>query len=98
MMEEGQESQEGQEGQERQESQEDCCLIQEQEKGHDQKQSDISCGRDISASSGVVGEKLAPFNPTDRAAIHIALQMLQIAPFDVIYDLGCGDARFLVEV
>jgi precorrin-6B methylase 2 len=45
-----------------------------------------------------VGVKLAPYNPTNNDAIDIALHMLNIRPNETIYDLGCGDARFLVSV
>jgi precorrin-6B methylase 2 len=45
-----------------------------------------------------VGEKLAPYNPTNADAISIAINLLKIQPDDFIFDLGCGDARFLVQV
>jgi cyclopropane fatty-acyl-phospholipid synthase-like methyltransferase len=45
-----------------------------------------------------VGEKLAPFNPTNVDAINIAIDLLQIQDNDRLYDLGCGDARFLIQV
>ena len=48
--------------------------------------------------SSKVGVKLAPYNPTNIDAIHTAIRMLQIQDSDVIYDLGCGDGRFLIEV
>ena len=48
-----------------------------------------------------IGAKLAPFNPTSITAIHIALDMIStVRPVDendVLYDLGCGDGRFLSE-
>eukprot|EP01040_Poterioochromonas_malhamensis_P010710 gene10710-11668_t len=44
-----------------------------------------------------VGEKLAPYNPTNLDAIDIAIDLLEIHSGDKIYDLGCGDARFLVR-
>jgi hypothetical protein len=61
---------------------------------------DPSLKSDESSSDGVifVGEKLAPFNPTSFEVVAIALTMLQITPNDIVFDLGCGDARFLVEV
>jgi hypothetical protein len=43
------------------------------------------------------GEKLAPFNPTSDQAITYGLELLNLTPADTLYDLGCGDARFLVE-
>ncbi len=45
-----------------------------------------------------VGEKLAPYNPTSVDVIAMALELLQLQENDIVYDLGCGDARFLVEV
>ena len=57
-------------------------------------------------SESVIGEKLAPYVPTNLEAIYIALDLLQITDnltedeqkLIVLYDLGCGDARLLVEV
>ena len=49
-------------------------------------------------STGKVGKKLAPYNPTNIECVHIALDMLQIHDEDVLFDLGCGDGRLLVEV
>jgi hypothetical protein len=49
-------------------------------------------------NSQFVGEKLAPYNPTNVDAINIAINLLKIKEGDVLYDLGCGDARFLVQV
>lgn len=47
--------------------------------------------------SDKIGEKLAPFNPTSDEACRIALvDLLQIKEGDILYDLGCGDARLLV--
>ena len=42
-----------------------------------------------------IGEKLAPFNPTSDLAITQALEYLNLTDKDVLYDLGCGDGRFL---
>jgi tRNA1(Val) A37 N6-methylase TrmN6 len=42
------------------------------------------------------GKKLAPFNPTPDEVIDTALALLRIKAGDVVYDLGCGDARFLI--
>jgi len=39
---------------------------------------------------------LAPFNPTPRAAVEAALDMLDVKSGDVVADLGCGDGRLLV--
>mmetsp|Transcript_29622 Transcript_29622/g.50007 ORF Transcript_29622/g.50007 Transcript_29622/m.50007 type:complete len:202 (+) Transcript_29622:40-645(+) len=43
------------------------------------------------------GPKLAPFNPTSVECVHLALDMLQVQEEDVLYDLGCGDGRLLIE-
>ena len=40
--------------------------------------------------------KLAPFNPTSDEGIAAAVQLGGIGPTDVVYDIGCGDGRFLV--
>jgi hypothetical protein len=50
------------------------------------------------SSSTKVGKKLAPFNPASHEVVEMALDMLQIREYDVLYDLGCGDARLLVQV
>ena len=42
--------------------------------------------------------RLAPFNPSAVEAIEIALRLLKPCAEDVVYDLGCGDGRFLVTV
>jgi hypothetical protein len=40
---------------------------------------------------------LAPFNPTSVAGIEAAVSMLGLGPGDTLLDVGCGDARVLVE-
>jgi tRNA G46 methylase TrmB len=40
---------------------------------------------------------LAPFNPTSETGQQVALDLLQLTSTDVLFDLGCGDARFLVK-
>lgn len=47
-----------------------------------------------------IGLKLAPFNPINIPALTIAFEMLQIEKLgegSILYDLGCGDGRVLVE-
>ena len=46
---------------------------------------------------GKIGEKMAPYNPTDPAVISIAINFLQLRADDIVYDLGCGDGRFVIE-
>mmetsp|Transcript_9382 Transcript_9382/g.12159 ORF Transcript_9382/g.12159 Transcript_9382/m.12159 type:complete len:168 (-) Transcript_9382:373-876(-) len=43
---------------------------------------------------------LAPFNPVSDAAMAIALELLQLKvdAHEYVYDLGCGDGRFLTGV
>ena len=41
--------------------------------------------------------RLAPFNPTSATAQEIALRLLNLDQNDILFDLGCGDARFLVS-
>jgi len=53
-----------------------------------------SSGRPCNAIPGV--SPLAPFNPTPECAIVQALDALEVGPGDVVYDIGCGDGRFLV--
>lgn len=45
-----------------------------------------------------IGEKLAPFNPSDPKVVETAIRLLEIQEGDVVYDLGCGDGRFLIAV
>ncbi|KAJ0405384.1 hypothetical protein P43SY_000263 [Pythium insidiosum] len=46
----------------------------------------------------VVGPKLAPFTPSGDGVLAYALELLQLHPTDdVLFDLGCGDARLLVH-
>lgn len=40
---------------------------------------------------------LAPFNPTCEHAINVALRLFQLDKSDVLFDLGCGDARLLTQ-
>lgn len=40
---------------------------------------------------------LAPFNPTDKGAISQVVQLANFSDSDILYDLGCGDARVLIH-
>ena len=44
-----------------------------------------------------IGIKLAPYNPTNPEAVVMALSLLALGENEVLYDLGCGDGRFMVE-
>jgi hypothetical protein len=52
----------------------------------------------VAVVDGKIGEKLAPYNPTSIEVVHTAIRLLQLREHEIVYDLGCGDARFLVEV
>ncbi|CAI5721960.1 unnamed protein product [Hyaloperonospora brassicae] len=41
--------------------------------------------------------KLAPFTPSGEQVLVHALDLLALSPTDVLFDLGCGDARMLVH-
>lgn len=43
------------------------------------------------------GNLLAPFNPTCHHAQDVALEMLDLNENDVLFDLGCGDAKLLLN-
>uniref|UniRef100_A0A7S2ETP9 Methyltransferase domain-containing protein n=1 Tax=Trieres chinensis TaxID=1514140 RepID=A0A7S2ETP9_TRICV len=40
--------------------------------------------------------RLAPFNPTHADAQEAAIRLLELTEDDVLFDLGCGDGRFLL--
>lgn len=42
-------------------------------------------------------DKLAPFNPTCEEAQSKAIDLLGLKNGDVLFDLGCGDARLLMK-
>ncbi len=50
------------------------------------------------SSDSKIGEKLAPFNPSDPKVVEKAIQLLELEDGDIVYDLGCGDGRFLIAV
>ncbi|KAG1701628.1 hypothetical protein DVH05_010932 [Phytophthora capsici] len=45
----------------------------------------------------VLGPKLAPFTPSGDGVLDHALDLLALSSDDVLFDLGCGDARILVH-
>lgn len=49
------------------------------------------------SSSELIGEKLAPFNPSSTEVIDLALEYLELDNCqDTLIDIGCGDGRFLL--
>ncbi|GMF22720.1 unnamed protein product [Phytophthora fragariaefolia] len=48
-------------------------------------------------SSPTLGPKLAPFTPSGDGVLDHALELLALTGDDVLFDLGCGDARILVH-
>ena len=40
---------------------------------------------------------LAPFYPTPMAVVNEMLEMAEVGPHDVVYDLGSGDGRIVVQ-
>uniref|UniRef100_K3WE72 Methyltransferase domain-containing protein n=1 Tax=Globisporangium ultimum (strain ATCC 200006 / CBS 805.95 / DAOM BR144) TaxID=431595 RepID=K3WE72_GLOUD len=44
-----------------------------------------------------VASKLAPFTPSGDGVLVFAMELLQLSARDVLFDLGCGDARILVH-
>jgi SAM-dependent methyltransferase len=38
-----------------------------------------------------------PYEPTPRDVVRTMLDLAQVGPGDVVYDLGCGDGRIVVE-
>lgn len=53
----------------------------------------------MAKSSQDAGPTLAPFNPTSDDAMSIAVELLgPVTADDVVWDIGCGDGRFLTAV
>lgn len=47
--------------------------------------------------AAALGPKLAPFTPSGDGVLDHALDLLALTVDDVLFDLGCGDARLLVH-
>lgn len=43
-----------------------------------------------------IGENLAPFNPSMPPVVEVGLSLLKLSKDDVLYELGCGDGRFMI--
>lgn len=42
-------------------------------------------------------EDLAPFVPTPLPVVRRMLEMAEVGPRDIVYDIGCGDGRIVIE-
>jgi SAM-dependent methyltransferase len=40
---------------------------------------------------------VVPFEPTPSAVVTAMLRLAEVGPDDVVYDLGCGDGRIVIE-
>ncbi len=40
---------------------------------------------------------VVPYEPTPRAAVAVMLRLADVGPNDVVFDLGCGDGRIVIE-
>jgi SAM-dependent methyltransferase len=64
---------------------------------HDGNSSSSTTSSSSSVTTGeLVGDGLAPFNPSGEGVIEAALLLLCLTPADLLFELGCGDARLLV--
>lgn len=52
---------------------------------------------DVAGDAQVATSKLAPFTPSGDGVLVFAMELLQLSADDVLFDLGCGDARILVH-
>lgn len=50
----------------------------------------------LSISALWTNRRGAPWLPTPMAKVHQMLQMAEVGPGDLVYDLGCGDGRVIV--
>jgi ubiquinone/menaquinone biosynthesis C-methylase UbiE len=41
-------------------------------------------------------DSVAPYVPTPQSLVNTMLRMAEAGPGDIVYDLGCGDGRFLI--
>ncbi|MCC7347533.1 MAG: class I SAM-dependent methyltransferase [Variibacter sp.] len=63
----------------------------------------IACALAIAVVAGACGQAGAPqrapdvhFEPTPHHVVAIMLDLAQVGPGDVVYDLGCGDGRIVI--
>ena len=50
----------------------------------------------IRAKRDAAPQKLAPYVQTPQGVVERMLQIAQVGPADVVYDLGCGDGRLVI--
>ena len=43
-----------------------------------------------------ITHQFAPYVPSPLNVVHRMLELAEVAPHDVVYDLGCGDGRILI--
>ena len=43
-----------------------------------------------------IPRQFAPYVPTPQNIVHRMLELADVSPNDVVYDLGCGDGRILI--
>lgn len=69
--------------------------------GHEEQQQQQQSTTTAAASASLQSQdavvKLAPFNPTCQQAQQTAIGLFQLDSNDSLFDLGCGDGRFLIE-
>ena len=46
--------------------------------------------------SGVVTAQIVRYEPSPMEVPHAMLELAQVTPSDVVYDLGCGDGRIVI--
>ena len=46
--------------------------------------------------SGVVTAQIVRYEPSPVEVAHAMLELAQVTPSDVVYDLGCGDGRIVI--
>jgi cyclopropane fatty-acyl-phospholipid synthase-like methyltransferase len=51
----------------------------------------------LTAAQGVRPAPDAPFIPTPPAVVEAMLRVAQVGPHDLVYDLGSGDGRIVIE-
>ena len=53
-------------------------------------------GWDYELGFGDSSASVAPYVPTPQSLVNKMLELVEAGPGDVLYDLGCGDGRFLI--